>query len=36
MVGASNPPGGGVGGGARAAVPLIMKYMGIDFDAVMK
>ena len=36
MVGASTPPGGGVGGGARAAVPLIMKYMGIDFDAVMK
>jgi phytoene dehydrogenase-like protein len=36
MVGASTPPGGGVGGGARAAMPLIMKYMGMDFDDVVK
>lgn len=35
MVGASTPPGGGVGGGARAAVPLIMKRLGIDFDDVI-
>jgi phytoene dehydrogenase-like protein len=35
MVGASTPPGGGVGGGARAALPLIMKYMGMDFDDVI-
>jgi len=35
MVGASTYPGGGVTGGARAAVPLIMQYMGLDFDKVM-
>jgi phytoene dehydrogenase-like protein len=35
LVGASTPPGGGVAGGARAAMPLIMKYMGMDFEDVV-
>jgi len=36
MVGASTYPGGGVTGSARTAIPLIMGYMGLNFDSVMR
>lgn len=36
MCGASTHPGPAVIGGARAAVPLIMEYLGIKFDKVIK
>ncbi|MFC1965200.1 phytoene desaturase family protein [Chloroflexota bacterium] len=35
MCGASTHPGGGVSGGGRAAVEVIMEDLGIDFDKVV-
>ena len=35
MSGASTHPGGGVNGGGRAAVKVIMEHMGIDFEKVI-